>query len=138
MAFTTSDGRTRTALADINVTPMVDVMLVLLVIFMITAPVIQSGIQVSVPYTHNTRVLTQERLVVTVDRAQNVYVNDQMVNIHALAATLKARLPKGAAGRIIYVRADRHVPWGALAQVMDAIKQGGLKQVSMVTQPYSR
>ncbi|MGH9534686.1 MAG: ExbD/TolR family protein [Terriglobales bacterium] len=138
MAFTTPEGRTRTALADINVTPLVDVMLVLLVIFMITAPVIQSGIQVSVPFTHNTRILHQDRLVVTVDRAQNVYINDQLVNIHALAAELKAKLPKGAAGRMIYVRADRHVAWGALAQVMDAIKEGGLKQVSLVTQPYTR
>ncbi len=138
MAFTTPEGRTRTALADINVTPLVDVMLVLLVIFMITAPVIQSGIQVSVPFTHNTRILHQDRLVVTVDRAQNVYINDQLVNIHALAAELKAKLPKGAAGRLIYVRADRHVAWGALAQVMDAIKEGGLKQVSLVTQPYTR
>ncbi|MGH9489882.1 MAG: ExbD/TolR family protein [Terriglobales bacterium] len=138
MAFTTSDGRTRTALADINVTPLVDVMLVLLIIFMITAPVIQSGIHVSVPFTHNTRILHQERLVVTVDQAQNVYINDKLVNIHSLAADLKAQLPKGPAGSVIYVRADRRVSWGALAQVMDAIQQGGLKQVSMVTQPYTR
>jgi biopolymer transport protein TolR len=138
MAFTAPDGRTRSALADINVTPLVDVMLVLLVIFMITAPVIQSGIQVSVPFTHNTRILRKQRMVVTVDRAQNVYINDRLVNIHALAAELKAQLPPGAAERVIYVRADRHVPWGALAQVMDAIKQGGLKQVSLVTQPYTR
>ena len=137
MAFSTSDGRTHSSLADINITPLVDVMLVLLVIFMITAPVIQSGIEVSVPHTRNVRVLTTERVVVTVDRSGNVYEGDQLVNIHNLAATLREKLPDPSRQEV-YVRADEHLPWGQLAQVMDAIKQGGLQKVSLVTQPYDR
>lgn len=135
MAFTTQNGKTQTSLADINVTPMVDVMLVLMVIFMITAPVIQSGIQVNVPHTTNTQSLTQVRLVVTVDAAGNVYIGDQQANIHTLADDLKKKI-SDASRHTIYVRADEHVSWGMLAQVMDAIQQGGLTQVSMVTQPY--
>lgn len=137
MAFSTSDGRTHSSLADINITPMVDVMLVLLVIFMITAPVIQSGIEVSVPHTRNVRVLTTERIVVTVDRSGNVYEGDRLVNIHNLAATLRQTMPDPSRQEV-YVRADEHLPWGQLAQVMDAIKQGGLQKVSLVTQPYDR
>ncbi len=128
------------SLAEINVTPLVDVMLVLLVIFMITVPVIQSGIRVSVPKTHNTRSLTQNLLVVSVDRSGNIYIGDQITNIRALAANLKKRLPAQAnpAQQAIYVRADEHVSWGVLARVMDAIKTGGLTTVQMVTQPYDQ
>jgi len=126
------------SLAEINVTPLVDVMLVLLVIFMITVPVIQSGIQVSVPKTHNTRALTQNLLVVSVDRSGNIYIGDQITNIRTLAANLKQRLPAqtSPAQQAVYVRADEHVSWGVLARVMDAIKSGGLSTVQMVTQPY--
>ncbi len=135
MAWSLPNGRTQTALADINVTPLVDVVLVLLVIFMITAPVIQSGISVTVPHTRNTRQLLKPRLVVTVAQGGDIYVNDKRVNIHALPALLKQQVPAGK--HTIYVRADERVPWGMLAQVMDEIKRGGLQRVSLVTQPYS-
>ena len=72
MAFTSRSGHTQTALAEINITPLVDVVLVLLVIFMLTAPVLQSGIEVSVPHTKTVKEVTEERLVVTIDRDQNV------------------------------------------------------------------
>lgn len=134
MAWNLPNGRTQSALADINVTPLVDVVLVLLVIFMITAPVIQSGISVTVPHTRNTRQLIKPRLVVTVAQGGDVYLNDHLVNIHALPARLKLRMPPGE--HTVYVRADERVPWGMLAQVMDEIKRGGLKRVSLVTQPY--
>ncbi len=136
MAFSTSDGRTRTALAEINVTPLVDVVLVLLVIFMLTAPVIQSGIDVSVPKTHDTNQLTKARLVVTVNRAGDVYVGDSLANVHTLAQTVRAHL-KNPAQQEVYVRADERVTWGMLAQVMDRLKQGGLRRVSLVTEPYN-
>jgi len=136
MAFASRNGRTQSSLADINITPLVDVVLVLLVLFMITAPVIQSGIDVSVPKTRTVQQLTEERLVVTVDRNSNVYLGDQLANLHSLSGELKKRL-LDPARQDIYVRADERVPWGALCQVMDAIKQGGLNKVSLVTEPYS-
>ncbi len=135
MAWSLPNGRTQTALADINVTPLVDVVLVLLVIFMITAPVIQSSISVNVPHTRTSRQVSKPGLVVTVAQSGDIYLNDHLVNIHRLPAALKQRLPQSA-DRTVYVRADEKVSWGALAQVMDEIKRGGLKQVSLVTQPY--
>ncbi|MGH9418165.1 MAG: ExbD/TolR family protein [Terriglobales bacterium] len=126
-----------TSLAEINVTPLVDVMLVLLVIFMITAPVIQSGIQVNVPQTHNTKSLTKNLLVVTVDRSGNIYIGDTLTNISTIAKDLKAHLPHPN-DKAIYVRADEHLDWGTLARVMDAIKEGGMSQVQMVTQPFDK
>lgn len=122
-------------LVEINVTPLVDVMLVLLVIFMITAPVVQSSIQVSVPHTHNTKQVTKNLLVVSVDRSGDVYIGNSITNLNTIAADLKKQ---GAATqqKEIYVRADEHVSWGVLARVMDAIQSGGLTTVDMVTQPY--
>ena len=76
MAYTSRAGgmaRTQTAMSDINVTPLVDVVLVLLLIFMLTAPVLQSGIEVAIPHTRSTAVLTEERVVVTIDKDQNVF-----------------------------------------------------------------
>ena len=91
MAFTTNNGRTQTSLADINITPLVDVVLVLLVIFMITAPVLQSGIEVAVPKTRTVKEITEQRLVLTIDREQRVFLGDTPVNIHDLAEVLHSR-----------------------------------------------
>ncbi|HMD77656.1 MAG: biopolymer transporter ExbD [Terracidiphilus sp.] len=134
MAFTSNSGQTRTSLAEINITPLVDVVLVLLVIFMITAPVLQSGIEVSVPKTRTVKEITEQRLVVTIDRSQQVFLDDQPVNVHELAQKLRQR---GAdpAHQVIYLRADEQVPFGAFATVMDAVKQSGISNVSIVTQP---
>jgi biopolymer transport protein ExbD/biopolymer transport protein TolR len=134
VAFTSSNGQTRSSLAEINITPLVDVVLVLLVIFMISAPVLQSGIEVAVPKTRTVKEITEQRLVVTIDRDQNVFLGDQPVNVHELAR--KLRHP-GAddAKRVIYLRADERVPFGAFASVMDAVKQAGITNISIVTQP---
>jgi biopolymer transport protein TolR len=134
MAFTSSRGRTQTALADINITPLVDVVLVLLLIFMLTAPVLQSGIVVAVPQTRTVAQLTEEHMVVTIDKDQNVYVQDKQVNIHDLSSLL-ANNPKETK-RVVYVRADQKVPFGAFASVMDAVKQAGITNISIVTQPF--
>ena len=134
MAFTSSNGQTRTSLADINITPLVDVVLVLLVIFMITAPVLQSGIEVNVPKTRTVREITEERMVVTIDHDQKVFLGDQAVNIHELPQKLH-RAGTDPAHQVIYLRADQTVPFGAFANVMDAVKQAGITNVSIVTQP---
>ncbi len=89
MAFTTSNGSTRSSLAEINITPLVDVVLVLLVIFMITAPVLQSGIEVDVPKTRTVKEITEQRLVLTIDRDQQVFLGDKAVNMHELPQQLR-------------------------------------------------
>lgn len=128
------NGRTRSSLAEINITPLVDVVLVLLVIFMITEPVLQSGIEVNVPKTRTVKVITQQRMVVTIDRDQNVYLNDQPVNVHELPARLR-QTGADPSHQTIYLRSDERVPFGAFASVMDAVKQAGITNVSIVTQP---
>ena len=132
MAFTTSRGRTQTSLEGINITPLVDVVLVLLLIFMVTAPVLQSGVEVAVPQTRTVNQLTEQHRVVTVDKDQNVFLDDKPVNVHDLPTLLA-----GGEGtnRTVYIRADQRVPFGAFASVMDGIKQAGIANISIVTQP---
>jgi biopolymer transport protein ExbD/biopolymer transport protein TolR len=146
MAFSTRSGgqvRTQTALADINITPLVDVVLVLLLIFMLTAPVLQSGIAVSVPHTRTVNQLTQQRTVVTIDKNQNVFLQagsrnggaDTPINLDDLTAQLRKDDTGDPANRTIYVQADERVPFGAFASVMDAVKRAGIANISIVTQP---
>ena len=134
MAFTSSAGQTRTSLAEINITPMVDVVLVLLVIFMITAPVLQSGIEVAVPKTRTVKEITEQRMVLTIDRDQQVFLGDQPVNVHELGQKLQ-QAGVDPEHQVIYLRADERVPFGAFATVMDAVKQAGITNISIVTQP---
>ncbi|HVG27697.1 MAG TPA: biopolymer transporter ExbD [Acidobacteriaceae bacterium] len=134
MAFTSSTGRTQSALSDINITPLVDVVLVLLLIFMVTAPVLQSGVEVAVPQTRTVNQLTEEHTVVTIDKDQNVFLQDKPVNIHDLPRALAAT-GHADARRVVYVRADQKVPFGAFASVMDAVKQAGIGNISIVTRP---
>ena len=84
MAFTGPNGRTQTSLSEINITPLVDVVLVLLIIFMVTAPVLQSGIEVNVPKTRNVKEITEERLVLTIDRQQRVFLGNDPININEI------------------------------------------------------
>jgi biopolymer transport protein ExbD/biopolymer transport protein TolR len=142
MAFSTRSGgqtRTQTALADINITPLVDVVLVLLIIFMLTAPVLQSGINVAVPHTRTVSQLTEQRTVVTIDKDQRVFLQttgpDQPVNLTDLTAQLRSVGRGDPAKRVIYLRADEKVPFGAFASVMDAVKRAGITNISIVTQP---
>ncbi|MGH9528661.1 MAG: biopolymer transporter ExbD, partial [Terriglobales bacterium] len=81
MAFTAANGRTQIALADINITPLVDVVLVLLIIFMVTAPVLESGIDVSVPKTRTVKEITEERLVISINKEQRVFLGNDPINI---------------------------------------------------------
>jgi biopolymer transport protein ExbD/biopolymer transport protein TolR len=134
VAFTTSNGRTQSSLADINITPLVDVVLVLLVIFMITAPVLQSGIEVSIPKTRTVKEITEQRLVVTIDRDQQVFLGDKAVNVHELGQKLLDASGSNTK-KVIYLRADERVPFGAFASVMDAVKQAGITNISIVTRP---
>ena len=137
MAFTNSQGRTQTSLSDINVTPFVDVLLVLLIIFMLTAPVLQSGIELDVPKTRTVREISQERMVISIDRAERLYLGNDAVNIHDLGERVKARTGKDKQPSV-FLRADRNVPYGTVAMVVDELRQNGIEQISMVTEPSSR
>ena len=137
MAFTSNNGRTQTALADINITPLVDVVLVLLLIFMLTAPVLQSGVEVAVPQTRNVAQLTDVHEVITIDKDQNVFLQDKPINVHDLPTALGPSTTKNEK-RIVYIRADKAVPFGAFASVMDEVKLAGITNISIVTQPIDK
>jgi biopolymer transport protein TolR len=134
MAFTNPQGRTQSSLAEINVTPLVDVVLVLLIIFMVTAPVLQSGIEVSVPKTRTVKEITEERMVITIDKDQKVFLGNDPVNINEIGAKIHQKM-RDPEGQSIYIRSDESVPFGAFATVMDSVKQAGFGNVSIVTQP---
>jgi biopolymer transport protein ExbD/biopolymer transport protein TolR len=134
MAFTTPKGRTRTSLAEINVTPFVDVVLVLLIIFMLTAPILESGIEVDLPKTHTVKTISDEKVVVTIDKRQTIYVGNDPVNIHRLGAYVLDHL-RGEGQTPIFIRCDQKVPFGAFATVVDALKQANLTNLNVVTEP---
>jgi biopolymer transport protein TolR len=134
MAFTTSNGRTQTALADINITPLVDVVLVLLIIFMVTAPVLQSGIDVSVPKTRTVKEITEERMVITINKDQRIFLGNDAININEIGTKLRQKI-RDPRHQSVFVRADENIPFGVFATVMDAVKQAGFANVSIVTQP---
>jgi biopolymer transport protein TolR len=134
MAFTASNGRTQTSISDINVTPLVDVVLVLLIIFMVTAPVLQSGIEVSVPKTRTVKEITEERMVISINKQQRVFLGNDPVNINEIKSRLRQKI-RDPQNQSVFIRADEEVPFGAFATVMDAVKSAGITNVSIVTQP---
>ncbi|HEY4580852.1 MAG TPA: biopolymer transporter ExbD [Candidatus Acidoferrales bacterium] len=125
---------TDTSLSDINIVPFVDVMLVLLIIFMITAPILQSGIDVSLPKTRTVREITEERLVVTINRAQLVYLGNEPVNIHELGGKIRAQM-RNPQTDAVFLRCDETVSFGTFATVVDTLRQSGIDNVSVVTEP---
>jgi biopolymer transport protein ExbD/biopolymer transport protein TolR len=134
MAFTTSNGRTQSAISDINVTPLVDVVLVLLIIFMVTAPVLQSGIEVNVPKTRTVKEITEERMVISINKQQRVFLGSDAININEIKTKLRQKI-RDPQHQSVFIRADEDVPFGAFATVMDAVKGAGITNVSIVTQP---
>ena len=142
MAFTTKTGRTQTALAEINVTPLVDVMLVLLVIFMVTAPILQTGIQVNLPKTREAerREATPRALIISIDKDGQIYLSGQnereAVNVNDLTALLEKRLA-GVGERRVYLRGDGDTPYRVIAFVLDKARQANAT-VSLVTEPVGK
>ena len=134
MAFTTKSGRTETSLSEINITPFVDVVLVLLIIFMVTAPVLQSGIEVSVPKTKTVKAISEERVTITITKSQEVFVDSDHVRLDQIADELKKKI-RDPHGQSVYVKADENVAFGAFATVMSAVKATGITNISIVTEP---
>jgi biopolymer transport protein ExbD len=137
MAFSTNGGgsrsgrRGRTAISEINVTPFVDVVLVLLIIFMLTAHVMEFGIEVDVPKVRTVKESAQEMPVVTITKDALIKLNTDDVNINDLAATIRRKYGKAKG---VYVRADKQTIWDPIAQVTAELGAAGF-QVNMVTQP---
>jgi biopolymer transport protein TolR len=125
----------RTTMSDINVTPMVDVMLVLLIIFMVTAPLIQQGVKVNLPDARAQPVeATEKRLVLSVDRQGHIYIGDAEVAQDQVEEKLRSNA-KAQADKEIYLHADRDVPYGAVVEVMAAAQRAGIPSVGMITDP---
>jgi biopolymer transport protein TolR len=135
MAFTTPQGRTSTSLSEINVTPLVDVMLVLLIIFLVTAPMLQTGIDVELPETKNVKeVNPEERIILSISREGLIYYGSDPINFFAIPDRLKrdAKGPKDA----IFLRADKDVKWKDIVSVIDAIRGAGFSEIKMGTKPF--
>jgi len=130
-------GRFGPALSDINVTPLVDVILVLLIIFMVTAPMMTRGIDVRLPKTESGSDARDERMIVTVDPDNTVYLNDRPVNVHLLTDRLKTEMQR-TGNDFVFLRADESVSYGRVMLVMDQIKKAGADRIGMVTQPAPR
>jgi biopolymer transport protein ExbD/biopolymer transport protein TolR len=125
--------QTQTSLSEINMIPFIDVVLVLLIIFMITAPILQSGIEVDVPKTKTIHEVTEQRLVITVDKGQRIYLGSDPVNIHDLGGKVNSKL--GKKQDAVYLRCDETVPFGIFASVIDTLRQSGVSNISIVTEP---
>jgi len=137
MAVDASSSREAATISQINVTPLVDVMLVLLVIFMVTAPIIQQGVQVNLPQTKSSAIPgAEEPLIVTVAKNGKVYLNDNVVTLAELGTKLQA-IKKLQADKQVYLRADQDVRYGLVMKTIAEIKQAGIEKLGMVSRPPS-
>ena len=135
MAIDTSSSRDSTTIAQINVTPLVDVMLVLLVIFMVTAPIIQQGVQVNLPQAKAAAIPgTEELLVVSIAKNGKIYLNDNVMTLDELGSKIRA-IRANQADKQVYVRADQDVRYGLVMKTIGELKQAGIERVGMVTRP---
>ncbi len=128
-------GNNSELMSDINVTPFVDVMLVLLIIFMVTAPMMIEGLNVDLPEaTAKPLDSEKEHLVITIDKNHLVYINDFKVSVDFLGEKLNKML-QGRSDREVYLKADKNIPYGIVVQVMAEIKKAGIEQLGMITEP---
>jgi len=137
MAVDVSSQRNGTTISQINVTPLVDVMLVLLVIFMVTAPIIQQGVQVNLPQTQAGAIAGKEDpLIVTIAKNGRVYLNDNAMSSEELGRKLRA-IKASVGDKQVYLRADQDVRYGVVMKTIAEIKQAGIEKLGMVTRPNS-
>lgn len=135
MAADIPQGRGKSPIANINVTPFVDVMLVLLVIFMVTAPIIQQGVEVNLPQAKASPVEDQEDpLIVTISRDGQVYLNDNEMDPAELRSKLEA-IGRLNARKAVYLRADREVRYGSVIAAIGEIKAAGIERLGMIAAP---
>ena len=135
MATDFSSRRDGTAISQINVTPFVDVMLVLLVIFMVTAPILQQGVQVNLPEAKAGAIAGKEEpLVVSITEKGQVYLNDNRIKLAELKLKLQA-IRRVQKGKEVFLRADKSVPYGVVMKAIATIKEAGIVKLGMMTQP---
>ena len=130
-----STGGGKGPLSEINVTPLVDVMLVLLIIFMVSAPMMTTGVEIELPKTHAPRMeIEEEKLLLTITADQKVLLGETEVPYEQLelALTTNERLKQD---KELYLQADEKVPYGFVAKVMALVRQGGIEKLGMVTDP---
>lgn len=122
-------------LAEINVTPLVDVVLVLLIIFMVTAPMLQMGIDVNLPRVKAKSInVSEEKLVLTINGKQEIYINEFKTTLPDLSAKLES-IFKSRTDRELFMRADKEVPYGYVVQVMSEVRKAGIDKLGMITEP---
>jgi biopolymer transport protein TolR len=125
-------NRNRTALSEINVTPLVDVMLVLLIIFMVTAPLMQQGIDVNLPKAKGKDLPPEERISIVVKKGGTLFLNDQPISKTDMISKLTAI---SKLNPNVFLRADKDVPYGTVVEIMGDIKEAGIEKLGMVTEP---
>lgn len=129
------ERRNRSAMSEINVTPLVDVMLVLLIIFMVTAPLMQQGIDVNLPKAKGKDLPQSERITIIIKRDGNIYMNDNPVTI----AEMKRKLEViSKLNPDVFLKADKDVSYGLVVEVMGEVKESGIERLGMVTEPAIR
>jgi biopolymer transport protein TolR len=124
--------RRKSALAEINVIPLVDIMLVLLIIFMITAPLMQQGIDVNLPKAKGKSIEETEKINIVVTKEGKIYVNEKLSTIQELQSILSAFKDSNVS---VLLRADKDVPYGLVAEIMGEIKASGIERIGMITEP---
>jgi len=131
------EGQSR-LIADINVTPLVDVMLVLLIIFMVTAPMMIQGVKVDLPRTESRNIKTEEDpLLLTITKKGEIFVEDYKVEYKDLRGRLE-RIFANRAGKEILLQADKDVPYGVVMRIMAQVKEAGITKVGMITKPLNK
>jgi len=126
-----------TSLSEINVTPFVDVMLVLLIIFMVTAPMMQSGIGVNLPQAETESAPAEEGLTISVSPDKYIHIGESVININLLERRLRDHFA-GKAKKIVYIKADEGLSYGYIVTIMDIAKKAGIETVGLVTEPVEK
>jgi biopolymer transport protein TolR len=123
-----------TSLSEINVTPLVDVMLVLLIIFMVTAPMMQSGIGVNLPQAETNSSPAEEGLTMTITQDRYIHIGESPINIFLLENKLKEYF-YGKEKRVVFIRADESLPYGYVINILDVTKKAGVEVIGLVVKP---
>ncbi|MEW5746906.1 MAG: ExbD/TolR family protein [Nitrospirota bacterium] len=124
--------KNRAVLSEINVTPLVDVMLVLLIIFMVTAPLLQQGVDVNLPKAKGKDLPPEERISIVIKKGGALYMNDTPVSMNDLTKKLAAI---SKLNPNVYLKADQDVPYGLVVEVMGEVKEAGIEKLGMITEP---